>query len=171
MRIVSLFSGAGGLDLGLTKAGHEIVWANDFDHDSCETYRKNISTDIVEEDIYKIKVDIIPDADVIVGGFPCQGFSLANLNRSMDDDRNTLYKQFVKVVKKKQPAYFLAENVKGLLSMDGGNVIKCIVKDFEHAGYRVKYKLFNAADYGVPEIRQRVIIAGTRKDLPMDADF
>lgn len=163
MKIVSLFSGAGGLDLGLIKAGHEIIWANDFDHDAVQTYIKNIGPHIIEGDISKILSSEIPDCDVVVGGFPCQGFSLANRSRSSDDDRNKLYKQFVRVVKAKKPRYFLAENVKGILSLESGTAIKKIVDDFKKIGYHVEYKLFNTADYGVPQIRQRVIIAGTRK--------
>jgi DNA (cytosine-5)-methyltransferase 1 len=171
MKIVSLFSGAGGLDLGLIKAGHEIIWANDFDADSCETYKLNIGEHIVCDDIAKIKLDEIPDCDVVVGGFPCQGFSLANMLRAADDERNKLYREFYRIIKGKKPEYFLAENVRGILSLDNGNAIKKIVKDFSDAGYRVKYKAFNTADYGVPQTRVRVIIAGTRKDLPDEMDF
>ena len=94
MKIVSLFSGAGGLDLGLIKAGHEVIWANDVDVDSCNTYKLNIGNHIVHGDIEKIDLIDIPKSDVIIGGFPCQGFSLANLKRSPEDSRNTLYKYF-----------------------------------------------------------------------------
>jgi len=171
MKIVSLFSGAGGLDLGLLKAGHEIIWANDFDADSCKTYKLNIGDHIVCNDIGKVNAEEIPDCDVVVGGFPCQGFSLANMLRAADDDRNKLYKQFYRIIKSKKPDYFLAENVRGILSLDNGNAIKKIVNDFSEAGYRVKYKAFNTADFGVPQSRVRVIIAGTRKDLPEEVDF
>jgi DNA (cytosine-5)-methyltransferase 1 len=171
MQIVSLFSGAGGLDLGLIKAGHQIVWANDIDPDSCETYKKNIGEHIICENIADIKMDEIPDCDVVVGGFPCQGFSLANMLRNVEDERNLLYKQFFRIIKFKQPKYFLAENVRGILSLDGGKVIAKIIDDFTKAGYRVKCKSFNTADYGVPQKRIRVIIAGTRKDLQREMDF
>ncbi len=171
MKIVSLFSGAGGLDLGLVRAGHKIIWANDFDADSCETYKLNIGDHIVCNDIAKITLEEIPDCDVVVGGFPCQGFSMANMLRAADDDRNKLYKQFYRIIKGKKPDYFIAENVRGILSLDNGNAIKKIVKDFSDAGYRVKYKPFNTADFGVPQSRVRVIIAGTRKDLPQEMDF
>ncbi|MFN0257727.1 DNA cytosine methyltransferase [Pedobacter ureilyticus] len=171
MDIVSLFSGAGGLDLGLINAGHKIVWANDIDRDSCLSYEKNIGSHIVHKDICEVKAEEIPDCDVVVGGFPCQGFSLANKLRHSDDDRNTLYRQFYRVINEKKPAYFLAENVRGILSLDNGNAIKQIVSDFTEAGYRVKYKAFNTADYGVPQSRVRVIIAGTRTDIPKMADF
>ncbi|MEQ1485586.1 DNA cytosine methyltransferase [Methyloglobulus sp.] len=171
MNIVSLFSGAGGLDLGLIQAGHEIIWANDIDADSCETYKLNIGNHIICKDISRIGLDEIPDCDIIVGGFPCQGFSMANMLRAADDQRNQLYKQFYRIIKGKKPDYFIAENVRGILSLDNGNVIKKIVQDFSDAGYRVKYKAFNTADYGVPQTRIRVIIAGTRKDLPEETDF
>ncbi len=171
MKIVSLFSGAGGLDLGLVDAGHEIIWANDNDPDAVATYQLNIGDHVVLADIADVDIETIPDADVAVGGFPCQGFSLANLKRHGEDDRNTLYLQFLRVVKAKQPKYFLAENVRGILSLEGGTAIKKIVSDFEEAGYRVQVELFNTADYGVPQTRRRVIIAGTRKDLPNSKDY
>ncbi len=171
MKIVSLFSGAGGLDLGLIKSGHKIIWANDIDIDSCETYRLNIGNHIVCNDILKIQLEDIPDCEVVVGGFPCQGFSLANMLRGTDDERNNLYKQFYRIIEGKKPKYFIAENVRGILSLDNGNVIKKIVEDFSDAGYRVKYKTFNTADFGVPQTRIRVIIVGTRNDLPNEADF
>ena len=101
MRVVSLFSGAGGLDLGLIKAGHDIIWANDNDIDCVETYRKNIGDRIVHGDIENINVEDIPYADVIAGGFPCQGFSMANLRRCKEDERNKLYLYFL-VIKKAQ---------------------------------------------------------------------
>jgi len=171
MRVVSLFSGAGGLDLGLIHAGHAIVWANDMDPASCSTYKLNIGPHIICKDITEIKLSEIPEADVVVGGFPCQGFSLANKSRAPEDVRNILYREFRRVVKGKKPKYFIAENVRGILSLASGQVIKKIVDDFASAGYRVKYNLFNTADYGVPQTRMRVIIAGTRKDLSESADF
>lgn len=165
MNIVSLFSGAGGLDLGLIQAGHRIIWANDIDANAVATYKKNISTDICCADITAIDPKQIPHADVIVGGFPCQGFSVANLKRSVDDDRNQLYKAFYSIIKTTQPSFFIAENVKGILSLGKGTVIKKIVSDFEQAGYTTELHLVNMADYGVPQTRQRVFIIGQRKDL------
>ena len=171
MEIVSLFCGAGGLDLGLIQAGHSIIWANDFDRDSVATYRLNIGNHVQLGDICHIPSGKIPRADVIVGGFPCQGFSQANMLRFIDDERNALYKQFLRIVREKQPLYFLAENVRGILSLAGGDAIKKIQCDFVAAGYRVAIRLFNVADYGVPQLRKRVIIAGTRADLPAFQDF
>jgi DNA (cytosine-5)-methyltransferase 1 len=171
MRIVSLFSGAGGLDLGLIKAGHKIIWANDNDFDSCETYKLNIGKHIIWKDIAEVNIKEIPDCDVIVGGFPCQGFSMANMLRAADDERNKLYKHFHRIIKEKNPQYFIAENVRGILSLNNGEAIKKIVKDFSNAGYRVKYQTINTADFGVPQTRMRVIIAGTRKDLSQEKEF
>jgi DNA (cytosine-5)-methyltransferase 1 len=165
MKIVSLFSGAGGLDLGLIEAGNVIVWANDIDKDAAATYGKNIGKHIVCADIKDINIGGIPTADVIVGGFPCQGFSQANLLRTVEDERNQLYKFFYGAIRNKQPKFFIAENVRGILSLGGGNAIKQIVSDFENAGYIVTVTLVNVADYGVPQTRQRVFIIGQHREL------
>ena len=114
MRVVSLFSGAGGLDLGFKMAGHEIIWANDLYEDAVETYKHNLGDHIVCEDISKIDAEEIPECDIIIGGFPCQGFSVANMKRHETDERNALYKQLIRVIDAKKPKFFLAENVKGL---------------------------------------------------------
>lgn len=165
MKILSLFSGAGGLDLGLIQAGNEIIWANDIDANAVETYRTNIGDHIVLGDIKNIDIHQLPQSDVVVGGFPCQGFSQANRFRVLDDERNFLYRFFYEVIKEKQPRFFIAENVKGILSLGKGEAIKQILADFEEAGYITDLHLVNMADYGVPEIRQRVIIVGQRKDM------
>lgn len=171
MNVVSLFSGAGGLDLGFIQAGHSIIWANDVYTDAVETYRKNIGAHIVESDIHKISCDAIPGCDIIIGGFPCQGFSVANTKRTVEDKRNELYKQMIRIIKNKQPKFFLAENVKGLLNIGKGEVIKMVIKDFTKIGYKVKYELLNAADYGVAQLRQRVIIVGVRNDVDFEYMF
>ena len=171
MKVVSLFSGAGGLDLGFKMAGHEIIWANDLYGDAVETYRKNIGTHIVCEDITKIDSSDIPDCDIVIGGFPCQGFSVANTKRHEDDTRNVLYKELCRVIEAKKPKFFLAENVKGILSLGKGKVIEMIMKDFTALGYKVQKALLNAADYGVPQTRQRVIIIGVRNDIPFEYHY
>lgn len=165
MNIISLFSGAGGLDLGLVQAGNQVIWANDIDKNAVETYKHNIGDHIVCDDIKNIDIASLPDGDVVVGGFPCQGFSQANRFRMLDDERNFLYKFFYDVIKIKQPKFFIAENVKGILSLGKGEAIKQIIADFEKAGYRTELHLVNMANYGVPETRQRVIIIGQRLDL------
>jgi DNA (cytosine-5)-methyltransferase 1 len=171
MNVVSLFSGAGGFDLGFVQAGHTIIWANDFYSDAVKTYRNNIGEHIVEDDIYNISSEIIPDCDIVIGGFPCQGFSVANTKRTIEDKRNELYKQMIRVIKDKRPSFFLAENVKGLLNLAKGSAIKIITGDFAAIGYKVKYQLLNAADYGVPQLRQRVIIVGIRNDIDFEYVF
>lgn len=164
--VVSLFSGAGGMDLGFKNEGFEILWANDFFKEAVDSYKKNIGNHVVYGDITKIPSSEIPDnPDIVIGGFPCQGFSIANTKRSMKDERNFLYKELLRVIKDKNPKFFIAENVKGLLSMEDGKVIKMIVKDFEDLGYKVDYKVLNAAEYGVPQARERVIIIGNRLGL------
>lgn len=171
MKVVSLFSGAGGLDLGFKMAGHEIVWANDNFSEAVETYKKNLGSHIVCDDIYKIDVSKIPDCDIVIGGFPCQGFSIANMKRHAGDSRNELYKMLIKVITEKQPKFFLAENVKGILSLEHGEVIKMIMNDFNSIGYKAVYKVLNAADYGVPQLRKRVIIIGIRDDINFKYDY
>lgn len=165
MKTVSLFSGAGGLDLGFKMAGHEIIWANDLYEDAVKTYRHNLGHHIICKDIAEVETSEVPDCDIIIGGFPCQGFSVANTSRHINDERNALYKQLLRLVRDKQPKFFLAENVKGIISLAGGKVFEMILKDFEEIGYHVKYQVMNAADYGVPQTRQRVIITGVRKDI------
>ena len=171
MKVVSLFSGAGGLDLGFIMAGHEIVWANDMYEDAVETYKENLGKHIICEDIQKLSIDDIPDCDIVIGGFPCQGFSVANWKRHVDDKRNVLYKQLIRVITGKQPKFFLAENVKGLVNMEHGEVFKHILLDFQEMGYKVKYQVVNAADYGVPQTRQRVIIVGVRNDIDWEYNY
>ena len=161
--VVGLFSGCGGLDLGFKRAGFNILWANDFDTDSVRTYKKNIGNHIVLGDITQISSGEIPsNFDVLLGGFPCQGFSVANTKRSMKDERNYLYLEMLRVLKDKKPKFFVAENVKGLLSLEKGDVMRMILKDFEEIGYKVNYKLLIASDYGIPQHRERVIIIGNR---------
>jgi len=169
--VISLFSGAGGLDLGFKEAGFNLLWANDFDKDAVETYKANVGTECILGDISNIDPNEIPQSDVIIGGFPCQGFSMANAKRNVLDERNSLYLQYVRILQDKRPKVFVAENVKGILSIGGGEVIKAIINDFSNAGYNVKYQLLNAADYGVPQTRMRVIIVGVRNDLDMNFDF
>ena len=168
--IASLFAGCGGLDLGFIQAGFNVSWANDFFKEAVESYRLNICDHIVLGDITKIPSSDIPDdIDIVLGGFPCQGFSIANKNRRMEDQRNFLYLELIRVIKDKRPKFFVAENVKGLLSMQNGAVIDAIVEDFKSLGYNVNYKLLRASEYGVPQNRDRVFIIGN--NLGLDNPF
>lgn len=172
MKVVSLFAGCGGLDLGLIKAGHEIVLATDFDNDCKKTYDINFDHPLLLKDIKELKGSEFPIYDLLTGGFPCQGFSVANLYRNTADKRNELYLEIVRLLKETKPKYFLAENVPGILSLGKGDVVKQIMKEFSEigledgfCGYEVhKYKL-NAADYGVPQGRKRVIFLGVSKEI------
>ena len=169
MTQASLFCGAGGLDIGFERVGFKTIWANDFNSDACETFRRWSASEVVCGAIGTISEKSVPDTDIILGGFPCQGFSLSG-PRKLDDSRNSLYKHYVRIVKAKRPLAFVGENVKGLLTMAGGQVIDAIVQEFSECGYDVHYQLLNAKHYSVPEDRERVIIVGFHKDLGID-DF
>lgn len=165
-RVISLFSGAGGIDIGFINSGFDIVWANDFNEEAVASYKKNIGDHIVLGDITQIENSEMPnDIDIVIGGFPCQGFSVANTKRSMEDKRNFLYKEMLRVIKDKKPKFFLAENVKGIMSIENGKVFEMIKFDFEQIGYRVDARILNAAEYGVPQTRERVVIIGNRLGL------
>ncbi|MFH1471406.1 MAG: DNA cytosine methyltransferase [Nanoarchaeota archaeon] len=157
-KVISLFSGAGGMDLGFINQGFDIVWANDIDSAAVETYKHNIGDHIVLEDITKISEEDIPDGDIVVAGFPCQPFSNAGSRKGIYDSRGTLFEHALRIVKTKKPKFVLFENVRGILSIHNGELIERIKKELETMGYTVKYKLINASDYGVPQNRYRVII-------------
>lgn len=161
---VSLFCGAGGLDMGFDRAGFKTIWANDMDANACKTHQNWSKATVVCGDISKVDYAAIPVSDVILGGFPCQGFSLSG-PRKIDDSRNVLYKHYVKLVRQNKPKAFVGENVKGLLTMGDGKIIDAIVADFAECGYDVYCKLVNAKNFGVPQDRERVIIVGFRQDL------
>jgi DNA (cytosine-5)-methyltransferase 1 len=164
IRTISLFSGSGGLDLGLLQTGRfKIVLANDINKHACETYKHNIGNHIVCADIQSLNT--LPEAELIVGGPPCQGFSLANPNRAFDDPRNWLFKEYVRILNEVKPYVFLMENVSGILTLEAGNVFKIIKRGFEECGYRLTEKLLNAVDYEVPQSRNRLILVGVRKDI------
>ena len=171
MKVVSLFSGAGGLDLGFKMAGHEIVWANDLYGDAVETYRNNLGDHIVCDDIFNVDASSVPDCDIVIGGFPCQGFSVANVKRNVADERNKLYQQLVRIIEAKMPVFFVAENVKGICSLGKGQILKMILDDLTQIGYKVQAKVLNAADYGVPQLRQRVFIIGVRNDIDFSYEY
>ena len=168
--LVSLFAGAGGMDMGFENAGFETIWANDILPAACETHKQWSKAHTECGDIRKLDLSSIPRSSIITGGFPCQGFSLAG-PRKVDDSRNVLYKFFVQLVDQNQPDVFVAENVKGILTLGGGQIIKAIIAEFEDKGYSVTANLINAADYGVPQDRHRVIIVGVRNDIGGTFEF
>lgn len=164
IKVVSLFSGCGGLDLGFKQEGYDVIWANDNLRDACETYKGNIGDHIVCEDIRNIDLSIIPKAQIIVGGPPCQGFSGIG-KRDPRDVRSSLVYSYIEVVGKVRPKLFLFENVTGILSSvapNGIKVIQNLQKAFEDIGYSISTFTLNAADYGVPQRRKRVFIIGNR---------
>lgn len=165
IKLLSLFSGCGGLDLGFVQAGYQVVWANDHNHWACETYKKNFGDHIYEGSIVDVDFSEVPDCDIITGGFPCQDFSMISKRGGVETDRGNLYKHFVRAVEEKNPKIFIGENVRGILSANNGDAIGQIVQDFSEIGYRVKYGLRNFAGYGTPQKRERVLIVGVRNDL------
>lgn len=151
--------------------GYEIVWANDILPFAVETYKKNIGPHIVEGDITKIKSSEIPEHDLLVGGFPCQSFSIVGERGGFNDPRGKLYREMLRVLKEKNPSVFIGENVKGLVSIHGGEAIKQIVSDFSEVGYDVSYRVLNASVFGVPQKRERVFIIGVRRDKSLPFFF
>lgn len=172
MKLISLFSGAGGLDLGFERAGFEIAMANEFDKTIWATYEKNHTAPLIKGDIRSIKESDFPnDIDGIIGGPPCQSWSEAGSLRGINDDRGKLFFDYIRILKDKQPKFFLAENVSGMLANRHSEAVKNIIKCFEECGYNVSITLVNAADYGVPQDRKRVFYIGFRKDLKVDFKF
>lgn len=170
MNLISLFAGAGGLDLGFEKAGFTIVAANEFDKTIWETYEKNHTTNLIKGDICEIPSDKFPECDGIIGGPPCQSWSEAGSLKGIDDPRGKLFYQYIRILKDKKPKFFLAENVKGMMAKRHNSAVENIVSQFEEAGYDVFIHLLNASDYGVPQDRKRVFYIGFRKDLNIKFD-
>lgn len=171
MKLISLFSGAGGLDLGFQKAGYEIVAANEFDKTIWETYEKNHEVKLIKGDICKIPSDEFPECDGIIGGPPCQSWSEAGSLKGINDPRGQLFYQYIRILKDKKPKFFLAENVKGMMAKRHNSAVENIVSQFEETGYDVFIHLLNASDYGVPQDRKRVFYVGFRKDLNISFDL
>ena len=175
--IVSLFAGCGGMDLGFTggfeylgkryiKTGFDIIWANELSHSACKTYKLNFGDHIVEGDI-KEEIEKMPlDADVVIGGFPCQDISINGKMLGVKGSRSSLYTYIIEAVKRIQPKAFVAENVGGLLLKQNESSLKQILYDFNSLGYNVTFQLYHAEEYGVPQTRERVFFVGTRSDMP-----
>lgn len=162
--VVSLFSGGGGLDIGFKRAGFNIVWAIDINKDAVNSYKRNVGEEIVCGDLYEIDEKKIPQCDFVIGGPPCQSFSLAGKRKS-DDKRGKLVWRYIDIIQELQPKGFLFENVTGLVSAknsDGEKILPLLFKAFYDIGYNISYKIVNAADYGVPQLRKRVIIVGLK---------
>lgn len=172
-KVVSMFSGCGGMDLGFMggfKSGgqfydclpFDIVWANDLNPFAGKTYEHNLGHSIKVGSVWD-HLDTLPaNCDLLIGGFPCQDISINGKRAGVDGERSGLYRAMVEAVKRTRPQMFLAENVRGLLYKYNADSLQRVVNDFEALGYSVSYKLYNAADYGVPQSRERVIIVGIR---------
>ncbi len=173
MKIISLFSGCGGLDLGFEKAGFEIVTANEFDKTIWETFKVNHpNTKLIEGDIRSIREEDFPnEIDGIIGGPPCQSWSEAGALRGIEDDRGKLFYEYIRILKNKQPKFFLAENVSGMLANRHSEAVKNILELFDRCGYDVSLTLVNAKNYGVAQERKRVFYIGFRKDLKIEFSF
>lgn len=180
--LVDLFSGAGGFIVGFTKANFNVLFSTDFDKDCANVHRKNMpDVPFLESDIYDISEETLSqyikeDVDVLVGGPPCQGFSTIGARvssneerRHRKDPRNNLFRQYVRVLNYIKPKFFLMENVKGILTLDKGEAFKEIERVFKTTGYEFNVAILNAADYGIPQIRERVFIYGNRVDIKMEA--
>ena len=165
MKIISLFTGAGGLDKGFERVGFNVIWANEYDSSIWKTYEENHSAPLDRRDIRQIESIEIPECDGVIGGPPCQSWSEAGSLRGIDDARGKLFFEFIRILNDKKPKFFLAENVSGMLSVRHREAVQNIVEMFEHAGYSVYIELLNAADYGVPQDRKRVFYVGIRKDI------
>lgn len=175
-KVISLFSGCGGMDLGFVggfsflgkeyaKTPFEIIWANDVNAAACRTYAKNIGDHIRHGDIWTLMDKAPKSADVVIGGFPCQDISVNGKGAGVDGKRSGLYRAMVEVIARTKPRVFVAENVKGLLMKHNAESLVRVLADFKGLGYDVTFQLYHAADYGVPQTRERVIIVGTRPDV------
>lgn len=173
MKVISLFSGCGGLDLGFEKAGFEIPVANEFDKTIWETFKINHpKTKLIEGDIRKVAEGEFPEnVDGIIGGPPCQSWSEAGVLRGINDKRGQLFFDYIRILRKVKPKFFLAENVSGMLANRNNDAVKNIIEMFSESGYDVTVTLVNAKDYGVAEERKRVFYIGFRKDLKINFEF
>lgn len=172
MNIISLFSGAGGLDLGFEKAGFKTIWANEYDKEIWETFEKNFPSTILDRrSIINIPSIEIPETLGLIGGPPCQSWSEAGKSRGIEDHRGQLFFEFIRVLRDKKPLFFLAENVSGMLATRHSEALENIKNHFIDSGYNLSFKLLNAHDYKVPQDRKRVFFVGFRKDLNVTFEF
>ena len=154
--------------------GMEIVYANDIDDNACAIFEKNFGIKPDNRDIRSVTSQELPEFDILTGGFPCQSFSIVAQNPprlGIKDDRGMLFFEMCRILRERKPKCFIAENVKGILTANKRAAFPLILQEFENSGYDVKYTVLNAAAYGVPQKRERVIIVGFRKDLEVDFDF
>ncbi len=172
MNLISLFSGAGGLDLGFEKAGFNILAANEYDKTIWKTYEKNHKAHLIKKDITKVSLDEFPsNIEGIIGGPPCQSWSVGGSLRGIDDPRGKLFYEYIRILKDKKPLFFLAENVSGMMAKRHNKAVKEIIEKFEKIGYNVQVFQVNASDYGVAQDRKRVFYIGFKKELEVNFEF
>ena len=169
-KFIDLFAGIGGFHIALSAIGGECVFASEILDIACKTYSKNFKI-VPAGDITKINALDIPDHDILCAGFPCQAFSNAGKKEGFADPRGELIFEVFRILKKKKPKAFILENVKGLISHDGGRTLKTILNHLNLVGYNVKFQVLEAKDYGVPQIRKRVFIVGVKKKIKKEFDF
>lgn len=161
LKVASFFAGVGGIDIAFNKAGFDIIWANEIDKLPIETYRLNNKNEIVEKDIKKLNIKKIPNFNILIGGFPCQAFSVAGYRKGFEDERGTLFFDLLTIIKEKKPQIVFLENVKNLETHDKGNTFRVIKESLEKEGYNIKYKVLNSCEYGnIPQNRERIYIIG-----------
>ncbi len=170
MKVASLFSGIGGLDLGFIQNSFEIVWANDFDKYAVETYKANIGQNIVLGDI-EIEKDHICGHDILIGGFPCQPFSTLGSLQGFEDRRGTLFFTICEIIKKYRPKIVVLENVKNLINHNKGESFKRILFELNELDYQTNYDILNTLDFGIPQQRNRVFIVALRKNSFTNLEF
>ncbi|WP_038815548.1 DNA cytosine methyltransferase [Campylobacter jejuni] len=168
MKLISLFSGAGGLDIGFKKAGFEILCANEFDKSIWQTYEKNHSTFLFKKDIKNLNTDELPNCDGIIGGPPCQSWSEAGALRGINDPRGKLFYEYIRILKAKQPKFFLLENVRGILHFRHNEAISNIKQEIQNCRYKLHIITLNAADYNHAQDRIRVFFIGFRDDMQIN---
>lgn len=170
LKVCSLFSGIGGIDLGFAQAGFRIVWANEIDKDAAKTYRYNFGAEyLVEKDIRAVAVDEIPDFDVLVAGFPCQPFSVLGKQKGFDDPRGQLFFEITRIVQAKRPKVVFLENVANLLEHNDGKTFLAVYNALVPFGYTLRYRVMDAIDYGnVPQHRTRIFIVAFRDQEACD---
>lgn len=185
VKVASLFCGCGGTDMGIlggfdymgehySSNGTEIVYANDIEKSACDIFEQNFGIKPEHKDIRKVSSQELPEFDILTGGFPCQSFSIVAQNPKrlgIKDEKGMLFFEICRILRDRQPKCFIAENVKGIITANRHEAFPLIIQEFENSGYDVKYTVLNAAAFGVPQKRERVIIVGFRKDLKIDFQF